>query len=319
MNGSRVGCVRQITVMICLTAVIAVLVGCTSAPASTPEGAAAAPTNPPEPATQPAESPTESPPTEPAPTEVPPTEVPPTDTPVPTSLPALPAEPQRIEFEAADGQSLVGTYYPAEVNQADTVVLMHWAPGDQGEWVEIARWLQNRGQVGEGGAAARAWLDSSWFPPLPAEQSFAVFSFTSRGCDGGCSSFQPEGWLLDAQAAMETAKGLPGVDPKRLVVIGASIGADGAADSCDDGCLGALSLSPGSYLTVPYADAVDALGGGGTGETGLVPGSRWRYGFGLGLPLRLGRALSADHLPGKRARNGADQSRCRSRSAGADA
>ena len=105
------------------------------------------------------------------------------------------------------------------------------------------------------------------FPEMLDGQSFAIFTFTFRGCEGGCSSFDPEGWLLDAQAAMKTAQGLDGVDPQRIVAMGASIGADGAPDGCfwlntesENSCLGALWLSPGRYLTVPYADAVDALG-----------------------------------------------------------
>jgi hypothetical protein len=53
-----------------------------------------------------------------------------------------------------------------------------------------------------------------------------------------------------------TARELDGVDPDSLVTIGASIGSDGAVDACTSGCLGALALSPGSYLGVPFADAV---------------------------------------------------------------
>ena len=209
------------------------------------------------------------------PTEPPsPTPEPPTETPSPTAVPTLeplPPEPQEIEFQAADGQTLSGTYYPAAVNPAPMIVLMHWAPGDQRDWIEIAYWLQNRGLGGQSANPEGVpWLDPSWFPPLPSEweeQSFAVFTFTFRGCEGGCSSFEPDGWLLDAQAAMETARGLGGVDPQRLVAAGASIGADGAPDGCfwlnqqyENSCLGGFSFSPGSYLTVPYADAVDALG-----------------------------------------------------------
>jgi dienelactone hydrolase len=176
-------------------------------------------------------------------------------------LPPLPPDPQRVEFQAEDGQELMGTYYPAATNPAPMVVLMHWAPGDQTEWPAIAAWLQNRGlEIGAGGAP---WLDSSWFPPMLEGQSFAVFAFTFRGCVGGCSSFQPEGWLLDAKAAMKTASELDGVDPTRMVAIGASIGSDGAADACGGGCLGALSLSPGSYLGVGYDEAVAAIDGAG--------------------------------------------------------
>ncbi|RLC80432.1 MAG: hypothetical protein DRI81_04145 [Chloroflexi bacterium] len=225
------------------------------------------------------QTPTEPPPTVPAEpgetlveTSAPPTPEPTTEAPPPTAAPVLeplPPEPQEIEFQAADGQALLGVYYPAAVNPAPMVVLHHWAPGDQRDWIEIAYWLQNRGLGGQTDPAA-PWLDSSWFPPIPPEweeQSFGVFTFTFRGCEGGCSSFEPDGWLQDAQAAMETARGLEGVNPQRIVAVGASIGADGSPDGCfwlnqqyENSCLGGFSFSPGSYLTVPYADAVDALG-----------------------------------------------------------
>jgi dienelactone hydrolase len=177
-----------------------------------------------------------------------------------TKSPApLPPDPQRIEFQAKDGQALSGTYYPAAVNPAPTIVLMHWAPGDETAWVAIAAWLQNRGLAVEPGDMP--WLDPEWFPPMLEGRSFAIFTFTFRGCEGGCGSLDREGWLLDAQAAVQTAKALDGVDPEQIAIIGASIGADGAADTCGEGCLGALSFSPGSYLTIPYETAVAEVDG----------------------------------------------------------
>jgi len=183
----------------------------------------------------------------------------------PPSQGSVPAQAQEIEFQADDGQTLKGRYYPAAANPAPLVVLMHWAPGDQNEWNAIAPWLQNRGQAAT--SRGNPWLDASWFPPMLEGQSFAVFTFTFRNCEGGCISFDRAHWLLDAQAAMRKAHELEGVDPKRIVAVGASIGSDGAADGCTwlngqfpDACLGAFSLSPGDYLTVPYKDAVSALG-----------------------------------------------------------
>ncbi|MDY0019398.1 MAG: hypothetical protein RBT47_05280 [Anaerolineae bacterium] len=181
----------------------------------------------------------------------------------PTLLPALPPEPQRIDFQAEDGELLVGTYYPAAVNPAPVVVLMHWAPGDQNDWVAIAPWLQNRGLTTGSTDKGTPWLDPSWFPALPEGRSFAVFTFTFRGCEGGCSSFDREGWLLDARAAMRTVRELPGIDLARIAAVGASIGADGAVDACEEGCVGAFSLSPGGYLTIPYADAVATVDAAG--------------------------------------------------------
>jgi hypothetical protein len=143
---------------------------------------------------------------------------------------------------------------------------MHWAPGDETDWSVIAAWLQNRGLAGANDPGGEAWLDSSWFPPMPEGRTYGVLTFTFSGCEGGCSDFMPETWLAEAKAAFKAAIALDGVDPNRMVAIGASIGADGAADSCmlhnqehPNQCLGALSLSPGSYLTLDYATTVDTL------------------------------------------------------------
>lgn len=189
-----------------------------------------------------------------------PTPVPPTATPTPAGPHPLPAAPRRVDFQAEDGERLVGTYYPAATNPAPLVVLMHWAPGDEQDWAAIARWLQNRGlPLPVNTPQGRPWLDPSWFPAMPQYLSFAVFTFTFRGCEGGCQRFQRDKWLLDARAAVQTARGLEGVDPEHLLIIGASIGADGAVDACGEGCLGAFSLSPGGYLNIPYDEAVAAL------------------------------------------------------------
>jgi len=186
-------------------------------------------------------------------------------------LDALPPEPQKITFQASDGQALSGYYYPAAVNPAPLVVLMHWARGNLSDWYEIAVWLQNRGQANPfQSRSGIPWLDSSWFPPLSASQSYGVFLFSFRNCrpfDAGCPDWTPDLWLLDAQAAMQTALTLPDVDPTRIVAIGSSIGADGAADGCAwlneqqaGACQGALSLSPGGHLGLSYPAVVRQLG-----------------------------------------------------------
>ena len=148
--------------------------------------------------------------------------------------------------------------HPAAVNSAPIIVLMHWAGGNMHDWDAIAPWLQNRGLPGPTNPEYPS-LDSSWFPVLSEGESYAVFVFNFRGFENGDGAFDPEGWLMDAQAAMATAKTLEGVDPQRVIAMGASIGADGAPDACAEGCLGTLSLSPGSYLGVPYNQAVEAL------------------------------------------------------------
>jgi hypothetical protein len=195
----------------------------------------------------------------------------PTGTPAfkPTSTSvALPPDPQSIIFKAEDGQELEGIYYPAAVMPAPIVVLMHWAGSDQSDWIEVAYWLQNRGLGGNTPNPGHfPWLDPTWFPEYPEGQSYAVFTFTFRGCTkNGCTTFNRSGWVKDSQAAMNTAAGLKGVDAKRMISAGASIGADGAADGCFwlneqifGSCLGALSFSPGDYLGIPYAQAIKSL------------------------------------------------------------
>lgn len=64
---------------------------------------------------------------------------------------------------------------------------------------------------------------------------------------------------MDARAAYVTAASLPGVDPARVVGIGASIGSDGVVDGCHDVCIAALSLGPGNWLQVDYSKAVKAM------------------------------------------------------------
>ncbi len=221
----------------------------------------------------PAPAATEAPPTEIPPTEPQPTVAPPTDTPTPTATPEpkFPPEPQRVEFQADDGTNLVGYYYPAAVDPAPVLVLMHWAGGTHCDWVfvNLVQWAQNRG-LPEGLAAnpacenAEIHIDPplAEFTPLPAGQSYAVFAFDYRGYgeSAGSASWSPAGYLQDSIAAMKTAQGLEGVDPARVAAIGSSIGADGAIDACAEGCLGALSLSPGNYLGKSYSDEVTRLG-----------------------------------------------------------
>ena len=172
-----------------------------------------------------------------------------TDTPQPsaTDTPPSSTEPQRIEFNAEDGAALVGYHYPAQVSNSPVVVLMHWAPGDQKDWTNIGMvdWLTHKSLDG--------FADE--FPSMP----YAVFTFDFRGYGESGGQFDPAGWLLDAKAAYKTAMSLPGVDPAKVVGIGSSIGADAVVDACENICKGALSLSPGGYLNIPYKEAVASL------------------------------------------------------------
>ncbi len=240
-------------ILISLLLVVGLLAAC--APEGSLPTATVIETNPPPGAEPPA---TQPPATEPPATE-------------PPGIPALPPEPQEVTFRASDGQELHGLYYPAAVNPAPLVVLMHWVGGNMSDWYEIAVWLQNRGQANPfPNPSGEPWWDPTWFPPVTEGASYGVFIFSFRGCapyDAGCAGWTPDVWLLDAQAAMLKSVELEGIDPTQIVTIGSSIGADGAADGClylneqiPGSCRGAAPLTPGDYLTLPFDEVVKDLG-----------------------------------------------------------
>ena len=194
----------------------------------------------------------------------------PTQTAVATEL-VFPADAQVVEFASTDGTILQGTYYPPETGPAPVVVLMHQYPLDhEMEWFAIAPWLQNRGLVEDVTPGDMPWGDPSWFPAVPENLNVGVFTFTFRGCKGGCQNAglswtESTIWAEDARAALLYVAQLPASDPDRIVAVGTSIGADGAVDGCrlaeEDGlrCAGAMSWSPGSYLMLPYGETVKHL------------------------------------------------------------
>ena len=115
---------------------------------------------------------------------------------------------------------------------------------------------------------------------MPGDVSYAVFTFDFR--DYGESQLGRGASIeltKDALAALITASGLGGIDPMQIVTAGASIGSDGAPDGCllfnqsvGGGCQGAFSLSPGSYLDMPYKDVVAGLDSTEPSGSRLVPG-----------------------------------------------
>ena len=199
---------------------------------------------------------------EPSPTSTP------TITPTPTNTPPIvfSPDPQEIAFTTIDGELLTGLYYPASENPAPLVILMHWARGDQEDWSKVAVWLQNRSEVDLTPDYNRSWRSANWYPENNRENPIGVFTFNFRDCEGECQSYLPGDWLLDARSAMIAVSRLTGVDKDRILTVGASIGADGAIDGCAwfnqkgiGTCLGSYVLSPGSFLTEPFEEAVEVL------------------------------------------------------------
>ena len=123
-----------------------------------------------------------------------------------------------MEFKTEDNVTLVGYYYPAAFTPAPIVVLMHWAEGDQTDWVKVGMvsWLQNRGQVVEDTPDNLIFDTPYPFKPLQPDISYNVFTFDFRGF--GESGFSGE-WskhMLDAHAAYQIAAAQPGVDPSKV-------------------------------------------------------------------------------------------------------
>jgi dienelactone hydrolase len=197
-----------------------------------------------------------------------------TDTPSPTEAPSetpmltLAPEPIEIQFNASDGQELSGLYFPAAEHSVPIVVLMTWSRGNQSEWEEVAYWLQGRGLLVREMNSRETWKSSNWYPEQTIETPLSVFTFNFRSCEGedGCQAYLPAEWLLDAQAALETAASLDGADSERILAVGGSNGGDGAVASCawlnstDKGtCIGAFALSPSSSLTIDFRAAASSL------------------------------------------------------------
>ena len=149
---------------------------------------------------------------------------------------AAPAEPQRIEFESEDGTALVGTYYPPGEPPAPAVVLMHQMRASKDDWLPLIDALQAAGD-------------------------YAIFAFDFPGHGESGGEISDEAALAAARAAVKRVPTLDGADSDRLVLIGASIGADAAVDVCTEGCVGVVSVSPGGWLGIPYVDALAALDG----------------------------------------------------------
>ncbi|NMB62822.1 MAG: hypothetical protein GYA18_10855 [Chloroflexi bacterium] len=175
-----------------------------------------------------------------------------------------------MEITTSDGRSIDAFFYPAAKPDAPVVILAHWARSGQEVWEQVAYWLQNRGFAGtsESENNSDPWLDSTWFPEMPADRTYNVLTFSCDGCgEAGCrTNLGRDKWVLDMQAAFEAARTLESVDPARVVGIGASIGADGVVGECLylnskylGTCRGALSLSPGNYLPLDYYSNVKDL------------------------------------------------------------
>ncbi len=197
-----------------------------------------------------------------------PTEAPTAEPTAEPTLEPLPPEPIEVGIPTEDGLELAGMYFPAAVNPAPIVVLMHWAPGTQKDyfqagnpWPQLALILQNR-QDELAGAGYHARLAV----PDRGDTSYGVLTFDFRGFGKSPTGDPWKSGYLDAQAAVAYAKTLAGANPDSIMTFGASIGADGSVDGCvpdgvrDPACKAAIAASPGGYAGLAFADAVGMAG-----------------------------------------------------------
>jgi hypothetical protein len=115
-----------------------------------------------------------------------------------TATPATPATPKgpparEVRFRAADGAPVTGKFTPAGRRNAPAVVLLHEIRGGPDQWDDLVPYLH--------------------------EQGYATLAYGSR------PSVIERERLPDAVGAVRWLRARPDVDPKRLALVGASIGA----------------------------------------------------------------------------------------------
>jgi alpha/beta hydrolase family protein len=160
---------------------------------------------------------------------------------------ALPTEPARVTFPLADGTQIVGTFYPPSVAPAPGVLLMHQRGMDRTAWEPLILALQGE-------------ISRSHSQTADERPNYAVLAIDAPGHGESTGEWTPQGMLEAANLALQLLRTQPGVDKDRIVIIGASMGSDAALDECGEGCIGVVTLSPGSFLGVYYNTALAAMG-----------------------------------------------------------
>ncbi len=160
----------------------------------------------------------------------------------PLNLPPTPAVDAKKEvfdigMVTEDGVHIQGTYYRPAATDAPGVVLLHMLGRKRGDWDAFARLLQ------EGG--------------------YGVIAIDLRGHGESEGERDWDKMTQDAAIAASFIRSRPEIDPDRIVVMGASIGANIAINYAaqDEKIVGAALLSPGlDYRGVKTGDAVKQFG-----------------------------------------------------------
>lgn len=180
--------------------------------------------------------------TEPVPAKTPASQLVPTESaaPIETSPPSFDG-PTEVEVAAADGLILHGTFTPGIDGQGAAVLLLHMYRADRSTWMPLVEALTSSG--------------------------IASLAIDMRGHGQTAGA---ENWVsarTDVDAAIAFLRRLPGVDPEKIGIAGASIGANLSlvqAGQDPESVAAVALLSPGLDY---YRVRIDGL----TGEIGDVP------------------------------------------------
>jgi dienelactone hydrolase len=148
-----------------------------------------------------------------------------TAAPTVTRTPQPPPHGITLRFRAIDGKKLRGTLIPGPAAESPAVVLVHQVDGGPEQWDDLIPYLHEAG--------------------------YATFAYGSRG-----HGLLDEALLArDVAGAVRALRRQPAVDPDRLAVIGASIGATAASwfagTPAARGVRAVVALSPPPFRAPP--------------------------------------------------------------------
>lgn len=197
---------------------------------------------------------------------------------------------ERATFATTDGVQIVGDYYPAAGSgPAPLAVLLHMYRQDRSTWKPLV------GPLHDAGFAVLA-IDLRGHGESTEPSTMRLAERMKQRDPGLFNAMH-----LDVEAGVKWARQQPGVDPEKLVLVGASVGCSVALDVTvrDAGVDAAVCLSPGTnYLgmdstvhiqktrAVPILllaeekerDAVDALAKLATNARGEIVGPGEHHG-----------------------------------------
>ena len=157
-------------------------------------------------------------------------------------------QPQRAEFTTADGVHIVGDFYPAQgEGEAPLALLLHMYRSDRSAWKPLV------GPLHDAGFAVLA-IDMRGHGESTEPKDMHLEQRVKQRDPGIFNAMH-----LDAAAAVDWAHKQPGVDPDKLVVVGASVGCSVALDftARNENVDGVVCLSPGThYLGVDSTEDI---------------------------------------------------------------